>query len=271
MQKTTLTIISLFFAVTTFCQKVNLVTDILQKENILQKAIVASDTFTVSTILADDYTFTVPEGINISKKQFLQDMTTFWKPTSIIRSEQKVRISGSTAIVVGLSEYRWNANNQLMTAYERYTDIWTLHKKKWRLSAAHGSEVAIIDKKTLENEAQTTLATLWKAWETGNKLLAEPIYASDFIDTDFEGTTRNRNEVLAFLNPLPKNQNATITLSNWHFIVRGSIVVANYIVEDRRVTGDKISIVRFRATDTVVKKYGHWQIIAGQQILIKDK
>jgi ketosteroid isomerase-like protein len=271
MQKTILTIISLFFVCTAFCQKSSLITDILQKENILQKAIVANDTSTVSSILTDDYTFTVPEGNNISKKQFLQDMTTFWKPTSITRSEQKVKINGITAIVVGLSEYKWKANNQLMTAYERYTDVWTLKKKQWRLLAEHGSETTIIDKKTLENEAQTTLATLWKAWETGNKLLAEPIYATDFIDTDFEGTTRSRSGVLAFLTPLPKNQTATITLSNWHFIVRGNTVVANYIVEDRRVTGDKTSVVRFRATDTVVKKYGHWQIIAGQQILIKDK
>jgi hypothetical protein len=158
-----------------------------------------------------------------------------------------------------------------MTSYERYTDVWTLKKKQWILLAEHGSEATVGDEKNFKIEAQSTLSTLWKAWETGNKSLAEPIYATDFIDTDFEGTTRNRNEVLAFLTPLPKNQTATITLSNWHFIIRGNTVVANYIVEDRRVTNDKTSVVRFRATDTVVKKHGHWQIIAGQQILIKEK
>jgi hypothetical protein len=198
-------------------------------------------------------------------------MTNFWKPISISRSEQQVKISSKVAIVTGLSEYKWLSNKQTMTAYERYTDVWIFTKKQWQLVTEHGSETNILDKKTMEIEAQKTLATLWKAWETGDKSLAEPIYANDFIDTDFEGTTRSREEVLAFLTPLPKNQKAIITLSNWRFIVRGNTVVANYIVEDNRITGDKNSTVRFRATDTVIKKYGHWQIIAGQQILIKDK
>jgi hypothetical protein len=75
MQKIILTIIILIFANLAFSQNNNMLTDILQRENILQKALVANDTITVSTILSDDYTFTVPEGSNISKKQFLKDMT----------------------------------------------------------------------------------------------------------------------------------------------------------------------------------------------------
>jgi hypothetical protein len=52
-------------------------------------------------------------------------------------------------------------------------------------------------------------------------------------------------------------------------IVKNNTAIVNYIGEDTRTKGDKTKIIQFRATDTFIKKYGHWQIIAGQQILIK--
>lgn len=120
----------------------------------------------------------------------------------------------------------------------------------------------------MKREVQQTLETLWKAWETGNRSLAESIYHTDFIDTDFEGTRTNRTEVLSYLK-LPEGQTVKITLSDWHFIVTGNVVVTNYVGEDVRTTNGKTSSWRFRATDTLVRKYGKWKLIAGQQILIK--
>jgi hypothetical protein len=46
------------------------------------------------------------------------------------------------------------------------------------LTAAHSSEETPKDKLVYENEVKNTVMTLWKAWETGNKALAEPIYAN---------------------------------------------------------------------------------------------
>jgi hypothetical protein len=62
--------------------------------------------------LTDDYTFTVPEGHDISKKQFMLDMKTFWHPTAIIRTEQKVKAHKNTAVITGLSTYKWRDNNK---------------------------------------------------------------------------------------------------------------------------------------------------------------
>jgi hypothetical protein len=75
--------------------------------------------------------------------------------------------------------------------------------------------------------------------------------------------------VLEFLTRLPIDITAKIALYDWHFIVKNNTVVVNYIGEDTRTKGDKTKVIQLRATDTFVKKYGYWQIIAGQQILIK--
>jgi hypothetical protein len=243
---------------------------ILEIEKQLAKAVMDVDTSTVASLLADEYAFTVPEGTNISKKQFLLDMKRFWHPFSQIHSQQKVKVNGKTAVVAGLVEFKWGDKNNFDQAAERYTDTYVLQKGKWRKYASH-SHAEYPAKEVLEREVQQTLETLWKAWETGDRKLAEPIYDLDFMDTDFEGTRRSRTEVLDFLKSLPANQTAKITLSDWRFIFLGNTIVANYIGEDVRNTNGKISTWRFRATDTLVRKYGKWKLVAGQQILIKGK
>jgi Domain of unknown function (DUF4440) len=268
--KNSLVIFSLLLIVTpAFCQSKTAVKDILSFENQISQAILDNDTAKLSTFLTDDYTFTVPEGFNISKKQFMLDMKTFWHPTAINRTQQKVKVRKNVAVVTGLSTYKWQDKNKDFSAQERYTDTYIFEKNKWLLMAAHSSEEMQKEKSVYENEVKNTVMTLWKAWETGNKASAEPIYATDFIDTDFEGTRRNRTQVLDFLTPLPTDMTAKIVLSDWHFIVKNNTVIVNYIGEDTRTKGDKTNVIQFRATDTFVKKYGHWQIIAGQQILIK--
>jgi hypothetical protein len=47
------------------------------------------------------------------------------------------------------------------------------------------------------------------------------------------------------------------------------MLMANYVGEDVRTTNGKISSWRFSATDTLVRKYGKWKLITGQQILIQ--
>lgn len=240
-------------------------------ESQISKAVLDNDTAKYSSFLTDDFEFSVPEGNNISKKQFLLDMKKFWHPTEINRTEQKVRINKNVAIVTGLAEYKWRESDKENIARERYTDTYIFEKSKWLLLGGHSTEEVVKDKSVYENEVKNTVMALWKAWETGNKSLAEPIYTKDFIDTDFEGTRRNKEQVLNFLNPLPSNETAKILLSDWYFIVKNTTVVVNYVGEDIRTKDGKTIVTKFRATDTFIKSYGHWQIIAGQQILIKKQ
>jgi len=253
-----------------FCQGITDPKDILLLESQISQAVLDNDTARFSAFLTDDFEFSVPEGNNISKKQFLLDMKKFWHPTEINRTDQRVRINKNVAIVTGLAESKWLSNNREMVARERYTDTYMYDNGKWLLVAGQSCEEAIKDQSIYENEVKNTVMTLWKAWETGDKSLAEPIYAKDFIDTDFEGTRRSKEEVMAFLNPLPMGETARIVLSDWHFIVKNSTVIVNYVGEDTRTKDGKVKVSKFRATDTFLKRYGHWYLIAGQQIPIKN-
>ncbi len=268
MKKKIVAICFTLWSLTGFCQDTSIM-EVLTVEKQIAKAVLDNDTARVSTFLTKDYEFSVPEGNNISKKQFLLDMKKFWHPTEINRTEQRVRIYRNVAIVTGLAEFKWRESDKENVAHERYTDTYMFDSGKWLLHAAHSSEEAGKDKAIYENEVKNRVLTLWKAWETGNRTLAEPIYAKDFIDTDFEGTRRNKEEVLKFLNPIPSRESARIILSDWHFIVKNNTVVVNYVGEDTRTRNGKSTAIRFSATDTFFKKYGHWLMVAGQQILIK--
>lgn len=106
---------------------------ILETEKQLAKAIVDGDTTKAASLLADEYNFTVPEGSSISKNQFLVDMKKFWHPFSQIHSQQKVKVSGSTAVVTGLVEFKWGDPANSETQTERYTDTYVLQKEVGRI------------------------------------------------------------------------------------------------------------------------------------------
>jgi ketosteroid isomerase-like protein len=243
--------------------------EVLRIEDMIAKAIVHNDTSAVARYLAEGFTMTVLEGANISKQGFLRDMTVFWKPFSQQHRAQLVRVSENTGIISGIAEFAWRAKNgDTIRAAEQYTDTYIRTGQGWQKYASHS--IAIVPNDSIaKNDVQRQSETLWKAWETGNRALAEPIYADDFIDTDFGGTKRNRASVLAFLKPHAAEQTVKITLTDWHFVVRPSTVVVNYIGEDVRTKNGLTEKWRFRATDTFVYRYGRWKIIAGQQIPLK--
>ncbi len=243
--------------------------ELLRLESMIAQAIVRNDTSAVAQYLAEDFTMIVPEAVNISKQAFLRDMSIFWKPFSQQHRAQTVRIAENTGIISGIAEFAWKTQNgDTMRASEQYTDTYIRTKQGWRKYASHSTAMLPNDS-LAKQQVQRQSETLWKAWETGNRALAEPMYADDFIDTDFGGTKRNRASVLAFLKPHAAGTTVKITLSDWHFVVRSSVVVANYIGEDVRTKNGRTDTWRFRATDTFVYRYGQWKLIAGQQIPLK--
>ncbi len=244
--------------------------EVLKTEKAIANAIVNNDTSIVSSFLTNNYMMTVPEGSNITKRQFLTDMKKFWHPFFQNHTNQNVKIYKYTAIITGVVEFKWRDANKEYNVSERYTDTYIKENSQWRKCASH-SHSEQLTKEVLQMEVKKAVETLWLAWETGDKASAESIYAEDFIDTDFQGVRRNKTEVLNFLKPLPQGQTSKIILSDWHFIAQGNVFIVNYIGEDTRSQDGKvISVWKFRATDTLIKKYGHWILMAGQQILIKN-
>jgi hypothetical protein len=241
---------------------------ILQTETTIAASVVNNDTAIVSALLLPGFVMTVPEGAGITKKQFLLDMKKFWHPFYQQHSSQQVRLQGNTAIITGLAEYRWKKSGQEYQQQEQYTDTYAKVNGRWLKAASHAS-ILPPDTAAAEREVKAVVETLWKCWENGDKSTAAFIYDNNFIDTDFSGERRGKDAVLAFLQPPPAGTTVSITLADWHIIINGTTAVVNYTGEDRRTKEGKISTIKFRATDTYIKKYGHWKLIAGQQALLK--
>jgi hypothetical protein len=140
--KTILTIIILLTVASAFSQdkKSELTNDILTTERKIVDAVIKTDTVTVSQLLAKDYTYTLPDGKIISKKQYLSDIALWWRPVSIDHSDQKVSTYNGTVIVLGKAKYRWrNKNGEIEEANEQYTDTYVKIKKRWTRVSSHAS------------------------------------------------------------------------------------------------------------------------------------
>jgi ketosteroid isomerase-like protein len=125
----------------------------------------------------------------------------------------------------------------------------------------------------VEAAIKSSIASLWKAWETEDRVLADSVYHSTFTDIDFAGERRSREAVLAFfpaVRPTPNaNNRAEIKISDHAFTHTKDAVVVSYLGEDSRYRDGKVvARWRFRANDTFVNEKGRWKLLAGQQALV---
>jgi hypothetical protein len=137
-----LTTIIMLKVVSAFSQdkKSDLINDILTIERKIVDAVIKTDTATVSQLLAKDYTYTLPDGKIISKKQYLSDIALWWRPVSIDHSDQKVSLYNGTVVVLGKAKYRWrNKTGEIEEANEQYTDTYVKIEKRWTRVSSHAS------------------------------------------------------------------------------------------------------------------------------------
>jgi hypothetical protein len=113
---------------------------ILQTERKIVDAVIKTDTLAVSSYLSTDYTYTLPDGKIISKKQYISDIANWWRPLTIDHTDQKVTVYKTTAIIIGKAKYRWkNKNGEVEEAVEQYTDTYIKLKNKWIRVSSHAS------------------------------------------------------------------------------------------------------------------------------------
>lgn len=119
-----------------------------------------------------------------------------------------------------------------------------------------------------ETAIRNVIDQIWSGWETGDRSLVEPNLAIDFIDTDFDGTRRQRSEVLAFLGT-PTAAGVVIETSDhrFRFLAEDAAVVTYRATDCRAVTNGE-RCIRFVATDAYVYEGGAWRLASGQQALI---
>jgi ketosteroid isomerase-like protein len=112
---------------------------------------------------------------------------------------------------------------------------------------------------------------IWSGWETNDRAAVERNLASQFVDTDFTGVRRGKQEVLAFLAPSPGPRTPiSITRSAYQFQFHGTdTAVVSYRAQDcRGEQNGRPRCFRFAATDTFVLEEGRWRLAAGLQLML---
>jgi ketosteroid isomerase-like protein len=109
-------------------------------ENDWAQAEVKKDFATLDRILADDYTFTDPDGKVFSKAQTI---ASFKSDQNVVTdeavSELAVQVYGDAAVVTGLSKE--TLKGQTRGDVYRFTDTWVKRGGAWQCVAGHSSKV----------------------------------------------------------------------------------------------------------------------------------
>ena len=115
--------------------------ELMKLENQWINAVVKADVAVLDQILADDYTWTGPEGNVITKAEILA----FLKSpegtglTSAVIDEMKVRVYGDAAVVLGRSTEKGQSKGTAFTDHSAWTDFWIKQAGRWRVVAEHVS------------------------------------------------------------------------------------------------------------------------------------
>jgi ketosteroid isomerase-like protein len=109
-------------------------------EEQFQKALVKSDTETLSKLLADDYLRTPPTTPNTTKTQYLDALRSgTLKYFSIEDKESHYRTYGDTVIVNAVTAIRVNINGQQRDEVLRLISVWIKQNGRWQLAAVQGN------------------------------------------------------------------------------------------------------------------------------------
>ena len=116
---------------------------LIKLENTWNEAMVKRDMAVLGRILADDYSFTDPDGMMWTKAQDLgmlksgEDVV-----TSAVSTDMKVRVYGNAAVVTGHFTSKEQLKGKDISGTYAYTDTWVKRSGNWECVATHASKVA---------------------------------------------------------------------------------------------------------------------------------
>ncbi len=116
--------------------------ELIQLEDEWGDAFLKRDVAFMDRIMADDATWTSPEGIVSTKAQSLASFKSLeGVDTSWVNDEMKVRVYGDTAVVTGRTTFKWTNKGKDFSDQERWTDTWVKLAGHWRFVAGHNSKI----------------------------------------------------------------------------------------------------------------------------------
>lgn len=117
--------------------------ELMNLERELMQAGIKRDIQVLDRAVADDYTYTAPDGMVMNRSQA---RAVFMSGDYVIESgdldDMKVRIYGDTAVVTGRSTEKSKYKGQDVSGQYRWTDVFVKQGGRWRVVATHVSRIA---------------------------------------------------------------------------------------------------------------------------------
>jgi ketosteroid isomerase-like protein len=114
-----------------------------QLENDVIDAFIKSDTDALDRIWADEYSFTAPNGLVVTKENYLALMKVGSLKYEIVKLEElKLRVYGDTATAAGRIRVKGKVGTHIIDGQDRYLTVYVKRQGKWQQVATHSSRIA---------------------------------------------------------------------------------------------------------------------------------
>ena len=116
--------------------------ELITLENEWAKSVVKLDLAFMERILADDYTWTDPEGkIHTKAEEIASIKSGQGVVTSCVSDDVKVRVYGDAAVVTGITTQKGMVEGKEVSGQFRWTDTWVKIAGRWQCVADHVSNI----------------------------------------------------------------------------------------------------------------------------------
>ena len=117
--------------------------EILRVEALLCRAFESGDAAALRRHMDDRFTLTSSRGEVTDFEQNVAEVAKREPRYEVFRNhDQKLRLYGDTAIVLGITTVRGTASGQPFAGDFQYTDTWIRRHGEWRIVASHASRLA---------------------------------------------------------------------------------------------------------------------------------
>ena len=114
-----------------------------QIEGEVLDAFLKADTTTLDRVWADEYSFTAPNGMVVTKENYLSLLKTGSLKYEYVKLEDlKVRVYGGTAVAAGRITVKGKVGTHIINGQDRYLTVYVKRQGRWQQVATHSSRIA---------------------------------------------------------------------------------------------------------------------------------
>jgi hypothetical protein len=105
---------------------------------------------------------------------------------------------------------------------------------------------------------------LFDSVAAGDQTPWKKYFADDCMYFDEKGRNTNKAALVADVTPLPAGYSGSIKMGKAQSYIDGNVAILSYDLDEMETIYGQGMTARYHATDTWIRRNGHWQIIAGQ-------